>query len=84
MASEFINLLRSRVSQTLAEVQVTVRVLGPAPAPLARLRGQYRFHLQLQGDDRSGLRDAIRIASADLTVPEDVTSVVDVDPLDML
>ena len=31
------------------------RVLGPAPAPISRLRGKYRFQLQTQADRRRGL-----------------------------
>ena len=61
-----------------------VRVLGPAPAPFSRLRGQWRFHIQLQGEDGDVLRRAIRQASTDLEVPEDVHWYADVDPVDML
>ncbi|MFQ5766578.1 MAG: primosomal protein N' [Acidobacteriota bacterium] len=32
-----------------------LRILGPAPAPLARLRGRYRFHLLLKAQSRSRL-----------------------------
>ena len=70
-----------------AELQArapAARVLGPAPAPLARLRGNFRFQIQLQGLDGQALRDAARAATGKLKPPDDVQWQVDVDPLDML
>ncbi len=61
-----------------------VRVLGPAPCPFARLRGKYRFQIQVQGPDGEPLRAAVAEATADLTPPDDVQWIVDVDPVDML
>jgi primosomal protein N' (replication factor Y) len=60
------------------------RVLGPAPCPFARLRGKYRFQIQVQGPDGEQLRAAVRQATAELEPPEDVQWIVDVDPVDML
>ncbi|MFZ5829010.1 MAG: replication restart helicase PriA [Planctomycetota bacterium] len=59
------------------------RVLGPAPAPFARLRGNYRFQVQAQGPDGEALRAAVRAVSA-CKPPEHVQWIADVDPLDML
>ena len=36
--------------------QADARVLGPAPCPFARLRGKYRFQIQVQGPDGEQLR----------------------------
>jgi primosomal protein N' (replication factor Y) len=60
------------------------RVLGPAPAPFQKLRGLYRYQIQLQGPDGDPLREAVRQATANLQVPEHVQWIADVDPLDML
>ena len=62
----------------------TPGVLGPAPAPFAKLRGKYRFQIQLQGPDGDRLRAAVREATGDLKPADDVQWIVDVDPLDML
>jgi len=60
-----------------------MQFVGPAAAPLARLRGQYRFHLLLKGSDVSELREALVGALGALS--EDAAAVVvDVDPLDMM
>ncbi|MFM8890730.1 MAG: primosomal protein N', partial [Planctomycetia bacterium] len=61
-----------------------MRVLGPAPAPIARLSDRYRWHLQLHGPDGSRLRDLVRRATAGLQTPDHVAWIVDVDPIDML
>jgi primosomal protein N' (replication factor Y) len=58
-----------------------VRILGPAPAPFERLRGQWRFQLLLRGDSSARLRSLVRRA-----LPESprVDLVVDVDPHELL
>jgi primosomal protein N' (replication factor Y) (superfamily II helicase) len=61
-----------------------IRVLGPAPAPMAKLRGSYRYQLQLQSPDGEMLRNMVRRVTADLKLPDDVVWTVDVDPLDMM
>ena len=39
--------------------QTDARVLGPAPCPFARLKGRYRFQIQVQGPDGEPLRAAV-------------------------
>ncbi|MFI5077411.1 MAG: primosomal protein N', partial [Vicinamibacteria bacterium] len=58
-------------------------VLGPAPAPLTRLRGEHRVQIFLKGGRREKMRQAMRAALAAL--PEVRRRVVvDVDPLSVL
>jgi primosomal protein N' (replication factor Y) len=64
--------------------EADVRILGPAPAPLAKLRGKYRFHLLLVSEQRRVLRDILQTVIEDLKTPDEVQWVVDVDPGDML
>ena len=63
---------------------VPIRVVGPAPAPIARLRGEHRWHLQIHSPDQGALRQALREGWSPLTPPEGVRSIVDIDPIDML
>lgn len=59
------------------------RVLGPAPAPLPRLRGQHRVQFFLKGTSRKALRTALRRVLAEHPgLARRVT--VDVDPISML
>ena len=84
VAAEFAAHIGQRLASAIGEEKVDARVLGPAPCPFARLRGQYRFHIQLQGPDAGQLRAAVAAATADLQPPEDVQWIVDVDPVEML
>jgi len=61
-----------------------MRVLGPAPAPIERLRDRWRFHVQIQGPDGGRLRQLVRNALQDLATPDRVAWIVDVDPVEML
>ena len=61
-----------------------IRVLGPAPAPISRLRDRFRWHLQIHGPDGRELRDVVRRATTGLRAPDDVAWIADVDPVDML
>ena len=60
------------------------RVLGPAPCPFSKLRGKFRFQIQLQGPDGEKLRKSVVEATTGLKTPEEVQWIVDVDPIDML
>ena len=59
------------------------RVLGPAPAPIGRLRGQYRVQLFLKGPQRREMREAL-LAALDGRAELKRRVVIDVDPLSML
>lgn len=56
-----------------------VRVLGPAPAPLQRLRGRFRVQLLLVAAKRAALRAALE-GCLRAPLPRGVRRVVDVDP----
>ena len=62
----------------------TIRILGPGPAPIPRLRGEHRFHLQLQAPQVEQLQSIIRTATATFAPPKEVRWIADVDPWDML
>jgi primosomal protein N' (replication factor Y) len=55
------------------------RVLGPAPAPLGKLRGDFRAQLLVKGTNRKAVREALRAA---LSSRPDIArrTAVDVDP----
>jgi primosomal protein N' (replication factor Y) len=58
-----------------------VRVLGPCTAPVARIKGIYRFHLILKADSRRSLNAALRgmIAHAEAADVPRRNVIVDVD-----
>ena len=59
-----------------------VLLLGPAPAPLARLRGLFRHHILLKGPSRAALRAVL--TGVGQRQARGVRTVVDVDPVNML
>jgi primosomal protein N' (replication factor Y) len=66
-----------------ADAQNELRVLGPAPAPLGRLRGEYRAQLLIKGTNRKRMRETLLAAIA--ARPEiQRRTVVDIDPLSVL
>jgi len=60
-----------------------VRVLGPGTAPIARLRGEHRFQIQMQAPLASGVQAVVREAVGGFAPPDEVRWTVDVDPWDM-
>ncbi len=76
--------MTQRLRDAIAKSNSAVRVLGPAPAPVVRLRGLYRYHLQLAADDLTAIHDLWKPVSESLRLPTDVEFVVDVDPLNMM
>jgi primosomal protein N' (replication factor Y) len=66
-----------------AAATLNFRTLGPAPAPLARLRGEHRAQLFLKGTRRAEMRGALQTVLAGMPeVRRRIT--VDVDPLSVL
>jgi primosomal protein N' (replication factor Y) len=60
-------------------------VLGPAPAPLARLRGRYRQRILVRGPSTPTTRAALRAAAAGWRPAHSHAALqIDVDPLDLL
>ena len=65
-------------------VAAGVRILGPAEAPVFRLKGYYRYHFQLQSASPAALHQLLRAAVPTLRPPNGVEFTIDVDPLNML
>jgi len=78
------------VARVLADQARTVSergvlILGPAPAPLARLRAKWRFRVMMRSDDRAALRRAaVAVARHAQSAPRNVRIVIDVDPVQLL
>ncbi|MGA3133321.1 MAG: primosomal protein N' [Terracidiphilus sp.] len=63
-----------------------VRVLGPCTAPIARIKGVYRFHMILKSASRKALNDALRgmLTRADEAGIPRRNLIVDVDALRLM
>jgi primosomal protein N' (replication factor Y) len=73
----------SDIAEKLRRTDGSLRILGPAPAPLGRLRGEYRAQVLVKGTNRKKIREALQAA---LATRSDLQRrvVVDVDPLSVL
>src|SRR4029079_3752383 len=49
-----------------AATTLNLRVLGPAPAPFVRLRGEHRAQLFVKGTRRADMRNALRAVLAEM------------------
>ena len=70
--------------EVLGERQSEVRILGPAPAPIAKLRDRHRIHVLLMGTAGDLLRNVVRQVYDESKPVEGIQWVVDVDPLSLL
>ncbi|MDA1041438.1 MAG: primosomal protein N', partial [Planctomycetota bacterium] len=82
-ASEWTSHLADRIRREAGDA-AGIRVLGPAPCPIARLRDRFRWHLQVHGPEGAALRDLVRRATATVQTPDNLAWIIDVDPVDML
>ncbi len=58
-------------------------ISGPAPAPLLRAETFYRYQIMLRTPRMSALSRELSKVTQSLALPEDVTLVVDIDPVDL-
>jgi primosomal protein N' (replication factor Y) len=94
----FVNMVkvtvRARVDETAqksaAELAETIRaqdrnalVGGPAPAPISRVRGYFRYNIILKGKDKAAMCNLVRKGLAAYHRPHGVLIAVDVDPIAM-
>ncbi len=60
-----------------------VKLSGPAPAPIARLRSRWRYRFLLKSADRQKLREVLNVVNR-ISVDRRVRVIIDVDPMNML
>jgi primosomal protein N' (replication factor Y) len=60
--------------------QVGAQVLGPAPAPIARVRGRHRVRLLVKAEKSVALQPALRRWIAQVKLKGDLRLAVDIDP----
>ncbi len=70
-------------SETAKAQALDIRLLGPAPAPISRIKGQYRFHVMLAAPQGDAVRTLWRQVASQLSPREDVEWTIDVDPINL-
>ena len=83
-ASKMANTLRRELDA--ANTARQVRILGPAPASLSRLKNEYRLQIILKGSSRKALREALDIAlsNAEEHGCDMRTIYVEIDPVNLM
>jgi primosomal protein N' (replication factor Y) len=74
--------LKRELEQSLAELDDLI-CAGPAPAPLARAEAQYRYQIMLRTRQMSRLSRLCAKVIERLGLPEDLTLIVDIDPVNL-
>jgi len=80
----FIGQVSKVICQLALQHDQVVDQQGPAPAPMEKLRGNFRYHLLLKSTDQPFLRKAILHCREKISVPDDVLWIADIDPIDMM
>ncbi len=84
-AANFAETMAGAFQQVLKDVPDSeLRLLGPAEAPIFRLKGYYRYHFQLQSPSAAILHQVLRAVLPSVRPPTGVEYTLDVDPFQML
>jgi primosomal protein N' (replication factor Y) len=60
--------------------QIGAQVYGPAPAPIARVRGRHRVRLLVKADKAAPLQKALAAWAAQFRLPTNTRLSIDIDP----
>ena len=60
-----------------------MRLLGPAPAPVAKIKNLFRFHLRLQAPTVKPLQQLVHQVVMNHDVPGNIEIAIDVDALSL-
>ncbi len=75
----------ARVAKKLPPPSHGVRLLGPAPAPVTKIKGQTRWQLLMKGPTHASLAPlAAEVEALQAELPRSVKVTIDVDPVGML
>jgi primosomal protein N' (replication factor Y) len=72
------------LGQLKKELSLRIEILGPAPAPLYRLRGRFRRQILLKATTRIGLRSLVSAWQTRRESSAAVRETMDIDPVDMM
>ena len=61
-----------------------LRITPPAPAPIEKIRNQYRYMMLIRGSKLKNIREAVRVMALHRTAPPGVSVAVDVDAQNLM
>ena len=83
-AEQMADHIAEEIESAATILESDVSVLGPAAAPVEKLRGKFRYHMLLSSGEEGVLQSVIRRAQTTIKSIDDVQWVVDIDPQDMM
>jgi primosomal protein N' (replication factor Y) (superfamily II helicase) len=81
---EFADMLVKKVQLETQRIGAPVRVLGPSPPPIAKLRGHYRYHAMLISKEGAALNAVLSRVQGTVKPSGEILYLIDIDPVDML
>ena len=72
------------IASEIRKGRISFEVLGPAPPPIGRVRGQYRAQLFLKGNNRKAMREGLQRAVELQPAGVKRRISIDVDPVNMM
>jgi len=72
-----------RLAGTLKRKMPGMEMLGPAPSPMAKLRGYYRWNILIKAENRQSIVKKLRTALKGFRKGTGVLMAVDVDPMSL-
>ena len=84
LTNDFAEAISEQIQEAFPQGSSSYRLLGPAPAPISRIRGLYRFHMIVQAPDLDAIRPKMLELVKSTKTPDSVQWIIDVDPSDML
>lgn len=70
-----------KLKEFLAKDLKDIEIVGPAPSPISRIRGYFRWNILLKGKNRSLMCEPLKKALEGYRRPSGVLLAVDVDPI---
>lgn len=61
-----------------------IKLSGPAPAPVSRIKNLFRFHLRLQAPTARPIQEVLKAVLPTVNPPGEVELAIDVDPVSLL
>ncbi len=80
----FIESLGEALTKTAEQQDIAMQTLGPAPAPIARLQDDFRYHYQMKAANRDDLLSIVSTCWNRIKLPDGVRAIVDLDPVDLM
>jgi primosomal protein N' (replication factor Y) len=74
--------LKHELEKAVGDIKDLV-IAGPAPAPLVKAETYYRYQIMLRAQRMTALSQRLALLIRSLTLPEDVTLAVDIDPVNL-